>query len=91
MMKTFLKNFGLAVTVCFIAGCATPSADSVQTGPVATCYVCKYNNDLACVNLDIKDSTPRTEKQGKTYYFCSQDCRDAFLKNPQKYLPKAKL
>lgn len=24
--------------------------------------------------------------QGKTYHFCSAECRDEFLKNPAKYL-----
>lgn len=65
------------------------SKDTAQnSGPAATCYVCRYNNDLACVNVRVKDTTPRAEYQGTTYYFCSEDCRTAFLTNPSKYLPK---
>ncbi len=32
----------------------------------------------------------QTTHQGHTYYFCSQECKDAFDKNPQKYLDKMK-
>lgn len=88
-MNQILKLFGLTMVLCLIAGCATQSKDAAQSGPSATCYVCRYNNDLACVNIHVKDKTPRTEYQATTYYFCSEDCREAFVKNPQKYLPKA--
>jgi len=36
----------------------------------------------------VDESTPRAEYQGTTYYFCSEDCRAAFLKKPQKYVSK---
>ena len=88
-MNHILKVFGLAATLCLIAGCATQSNDATQSGPVATCYVCRYNNDLSCVNIRVKDRTPRTEYHGKTYFFCSDDCRDTFLKKPEKYLSKS--
>lgn len=26
---------------------------------------------------------------GKTYYFCSRECRDMFMKNPNEYLKAA--
>ena len=89
-MKPILKLFALAAVLCLIAGCATQSKDAAQSGPAGICHVCRYNSDLACVNIRVKDSTPRTDYQGTTYYFCSEDCREAFLKNPQKYLPKSK-
>ena len=88
-MKRLLR-FALAVLPLVLAvGCATPSSDSTQnSGPTETCHVCRYNNDLACVCVKVKDTTPRTEYQGTTYYFCSEDCRAAFAKNSAKYLPK---
>ena len=88
LMKQILKLFVLTLALCLIAGCATQSKDAAQSGPAATCYVCRYNNDLACVNIHVKDSTPRTDYQGTTYYFCSKDCREEFLKKPDKFLPK---
>ena len=28
--------------------------------------------------------------QGKTYYFCAFGCKQAFEKDPEKYVPKSK-
>lgn len=87
-MKQFL-NIALAALLVLVAGCATPSRDTAQnSGPTETCRVCRFNNDLGCVCVKIKDSTPRTEYQGNTYYFCSEDCRVLFMKQPDKYLQK---
>ena len=88
-MKHFL-NIAVAALLAVVAGCATSSNDAAQSfGPTETCHVCKYNNDLACVCVKVKDTTPKTEYQGTTYYFCSEDCRAAFTKNAVKYLPKS--
>ncbi len=64
---------------------AAPTADKTPRG---TCYVCKYNNDLACVQFRLKPETPKAVYEGQTYLFCGTDCRDAFVKHPEKYLPK---
>lgn len=88
-MKHIL-NLALAALLAVVAGCATTSSNTARTsGPTETCHVCKYNNDLACVCVKVKDTTPRTEYQGTTYYFCSDDCQAAFAKSPPKYLPKS--
>ncbi len=72
--------------MAFLAGCATPQKEAIQTGTTATCEVCRYNRGLACVCVKLKDSTPRADYEGQTYYFCSEDCRKAFLNKPNKYL-----
>jgi len=71
-------------------GCSTPSAtmEHGSGGKAATCLVCQHNNDLACVCVKVTDATPKAEYDRQTYYFCSDDCRVAFLKKPEKYLPK---
>lgn len=89
-MKLISRFLVLIAALYLVAGCATRTKDSAQSGLTATCHVCRYNNDLACVNIQVKDTTPHTDFQGTTYYFCSEDCRESFLKNPQKYLPKPK-
>lgn len=69
-----------------LGGCA-----SQQTGdprPVARCPVCDENADLACVDVRVDDKTPHAEYRGRTYYFCSEECRGEFLKNPAKYAAK---
>jgi hypothetical protein len=70
-----------------LVGCAS-SAPSTQ--PHAECLVCKYNADLACVDVAVDGRTPHCMCDGKTYYFCSDECRRAFEKNPQKYLAHAR-
>ena len=30
----------------------------------------------------------KSEREGKTYYFCSPACKSAFDKNPEKYASK---
>lgn len=76
--------FSLALIIS-LAGCAANHA-STTDGPHAECLVCKYNADLACIDVKVDDRTPRYSYAGKTYYFCSDDCRDKFEKNPDKYI-----
>ena len=75
---------------CTLTGCAAagPCGATGADCKCAECEVCRYNADLACVEVKIKDGTPRTEYKGKTYYFCSEDCKRDFLKEPEKYLKK---
>lgn len=89
-MKPIL-HMALAAMLAVAAGCATASHETAHgSGPSSICHVCEYNNDLACVCVKVKDTTPRADYLGTTYYFCSEDCRDAFLKKPDKYLSHAK-
>lgn len=42
--------------------------------------------DLVCgMEVDKKDSF-KAEYKGKTYYFCSEFCKDALLREPEKYI-----
>jgi YHS domain-containing protein len=46
--------------------------------------------DLVCgMDIDSKTAAGKSDYQGKTYYFCSQGCKKAFDKEPQKYAGKA--
>ena len=81
----------LVALAALAGGCATSSPDSAGgTGPVATCYVCKHNNDLACVRVHVKEGTPSCVCGGEKYYFCSEECRVAFEKAPARYLSAGK-
>ena len=43
--------------------------------------------DPVCgMEIDPKTSVAKSEYQGQTYYFCSQGCKKAFDKEPQKYI-----
>ena len=39
--------------------------------------------------VDEKTAPAQTTYQGKTYYFCSTECKDTFTANPGKYAKKA--
>ena len=42
--------------------------------------------DLVCgMHIDSEEAAGTIEYQGKTYYFCSQTCHDAFQANPAAY------
>ncbi|MFQ5737165.1 MAG: YHS domain-containing protein [Thermodesulfobacteriota bacterium] len=42
--------------------------------------------DPVC-GMDIKeeDATGKVEYEGRTYYFCSEGCKEKFAKEPAKY------
>ena len=84
-MKSLFHFLSLTI-VALVAGCATVGdRPSGKSDSAATCEVCRYRNDLACVCVKVTPETPRTEFQGSTYYFCIEECRTAFLKKPAKY------
>ncbi len=42
--------------------------------------------DPVCgMTVDEKSAKFKSEHMGKTYYFCSQECKTSFDKNPMKY------
>lgn len=79
--------FALAAMLV-VTGCAAPDTErsSAATQPHAECLVCKYDNDLACVDVKVEPGTPTALYGGKPYYFCSDHCRDEFSKSPEKYV-----
>jgi YHS domain-containing protein len=72
--------------VASLLGCASKPA--AQDGQTAECCICRENGDLACLHVKVTGATPRAEYGGRTWYFCSEECREAFLKNPAKYAEK---
>ena len=38
--------------------------------------------------MTVTEHTPATEYLGKTYYFCTQHDKEAFLKDPERYAKK---
>jgi len=92
-MRFAICGLFLCAGVC-LAGCTgNPGnqpvmASTTATGCHAECAVCKANADLACLDVTVTDQTPRYEYGGKTYYFCSNSCRDDFARHPEKYASK---
>jgi YHS domain-containing protein len=47
----------------------------------------KMEKDPVCgMEADPKTAVAKSDYKGKTYYFCSQGCKKAFDKDPEKYL-----
>jgi P-type Cu+ transporter len=47
----------------------------------------KLATDPVCgMTVDEKGSKLRSERGGKTYYFCSQGCMNSFNADPAKYV-----
>ncbi len=43
--------------------------------------------DLVCgMEFDKETASGTFEYKGKTYYFCSQGCREKFAEDPEKYI-----
>lgn len=43
--------------------------------------------DLVCgMEIDAKTAPAQSTIQGKTYYFCSQECKNKFDMEPHKYI-----
>lgn len=43
--------------------------------------------DPVCsMQVDEKTAAAKTEYKGKTYYFCSADCKSVFDQNPEAYV-----
>ena len=74
----------VGVALACVVGCATERPADPR--PLAECPVCRVNADLACLNVHVDGATPHAEYEGKTYYFCSEDCRVLFEKEPRKYV-----
>ncbi len=37
-----------------------------------------------------EDASDETRYKGEKYYFCTEDCKDRFEENPEKYIEKGK-
>jgi YHS domain-containing protein len=45
--------------------------------------------DPVCgMSVDTNKAMASTQSQGKTYYFCSQECKEKFDRNPAQYVRK---
>lgn len=75
----------IAVSFVFVlAGLAAQQTTTQKKAPentqeVVVCQVCGMKVDAA--------KNPITwDYKGKTYYFCSQDCKNSFMKDPESFL-----
>ena len=48
----------------------------------------KVKDPVCGMTIEQEDAAASVQHQGKTYYFCSVGCRDAFTKRPDEFLKK---
>lgn len=89
----------LLVTLCTVisAGCEgtdparPPQTATLQpTTQVAAPTTKQTAECVICVGhtIEVTPTTPHAEYAGKTYYFCSDYCKDEFAKDPEASLRK---
>ena len=68
--------------------CMTGCKDKFLKDPAK--YIKDGDEKVTCpvMNREIarKDAAGRYEYNGKTFYFCCEDCKAKFIKNPEKYV-----
>ena len=74
-----------ALSACRASASVTIEVDDPTR---AHCPVCEAEGDLACLWVRIGTDTPSSTYQGRTYYFCSEQCKQDFDRKPAKYVPR---
>lgn len=49
----------------------------------------KVHDRVCGMEIDAEDAAATVEYEGTTYYFCSDACRQAFEKDPERYAIRA--
>ena len=78
-LLAYLRSIGSDPSGELMTAVAPPTTQPAMLKPSID-PVCK----MAVVTSDV---SPHVEYHGKTYYFCSEKCRDSFVKDSSKYLP----
>jgi YHS domain-containing protein len=88
--KGYAEGMKLIVTAVLFAGLAGVTATSMLAQDKKTDQkaVPKEASDPVCgMTVDPKTSE-KADYKGKTYYFCSEDDKNTFLKAPDKFIAK---
>jgi hypothetical protein len=81
----FESWIGALLFCALAASCTSDPRLHDPTAVHAQCPVCKCEGDLACVDVVVDGHTPQIDLSGRTYYFCSEQCRCDFAKKPNAY------
>lgn len=93
-MRTLL----LLSLVSLFAGCASTKSAEGGAPPAAEASALKKPGEavlgdkttcpVSGETFTVAADSPKVEHEGKTYYFCCEDCVGDFQKDPAKYLAK---
>ena len=77
----------LSAAALAIPSCSAPAAPAVARPgeQIELCPVCAWRGDLACMDVVVDDQTPKADFDGRTWWFCSEECRERFVKDPARF------
>ena len=95
-MYPFCRYLSILLVVLGLSLALSPTVRTADTGNIATILNTPPKQDIGmasqcavcAMKLHVKSDTPGVSYKGKDYYFCDDDERDAFAKDPDKYLKK---
>ena len=50
--------------------------------------ICMIRDHVCDMDVDERKAAATTEYAGDTYYFCSQECKNKFIEDPEKYVSR---
>ena len=50
----------------------------------------EFTSSVSGERCPVAEATPATEYRGRTYYFCSREEKEAFLRNPDRYASRGR-
>jgi YHS domain-containing protein len=70
-----------------LTACTSMPPVPPPTASTQQCLVCRCRRDFDCLTVHPGTSTPRATYAGRTFYFCSDSCRQEFESSPSRYWP----
>lgn len=85
-MKSKTYFFVLSILlVVFIVGCTQTEQPKTEEKTVKT--IMKVTDPVCKMEIDMEKAM-KVEHEGNDYYFCSDECKEQFIKEPEKFSEK---
>ena len=85
MKQRFLPVLALIVAITFSTACSQSGSVS-QTGGDSASSQNAQIDPICGMTVDPVKAAASSKQGGKTYYFCSEHCKEEFVKDPSKYI-----
>lgn len=71
-----LRRVLFLIAMIFTVSCSLPPTPE----GFKECSICRENGDLGCLYIKPTEKTPHLKINNINYYFCSEECKDSFLR-----------
>jgi YHS domain-containing protein len=98
MLRRLMRTSWVLGSFLLLAGCASTKSGEAGTSTAAQATPLKQPGEAALGDrttcpvsgevFTVAADSPKVEYEGRTYYFCCEDCVGDFQKDPPKYLSK---